>query len=135
MGSAARWREVDREFQSLLRTLGRQQPVLRPHLAQTGENESLSARLLAYFEAHGEFYVDEARGEPWLRLPLADGEEAATGVSRSGVMAGDPRLAVLILTAVIDYNLRQAEARRENIEHIDWALLLLRQASERAARR
>jgi hypothetical protein len=134
MGSDARWREVEREFRSLLQPLGRQHPVLMPHLTQTAENESLSGRLLAYFEAHGDFYVDEARGGPWLRLPLGDGVQAATGVSRAGLMAGDSRLAALVLAAVIDYNLRQTAARREDIGQIEWALSFLRQASEGAAR-
>jgi hypothetical protein len=79
------------------------------------------------FEADGEFYVD--RGGPWFRLPLDEGEWRSTGLSRSQILAGDPRLATLILAAVIDYQLHQSESRREDIQYVDGLFTLLRQAS------
>ncbi len=88
---------------------------------------ALSRQLLRSFEADGEFYVD--RGGPWIRLPLAAGEWRSTGLSRSLILAGDPRLAALILAAVVDYHLHQPEGRREDIEYVDGLFTLLRQAS------
>ena len=83
--------------------------------------------LLRLVEADGEFYVD--REGPWLRLPLVEGEWGATGVSRSQILAGDPRVAVLVLAAVIDHNLDQSNARREDIEYVDGLITLFRKAS------
>jgi hypothetical protein len=38
---------------------------------------------------------------------------------QSQILAGDPRVAVLVLAAVIDHNLHQSDARREDIEYVD----------------
>lgn len=131
-GSKARWRELDRGFQSMIVPLSRQPFVpaaLRRHLVGP-EPGSLSEPLLQYFEANGGFSIDEASGGPWMRLPLDDGEMASTGLSTSQILAGDPRLAVMVLAAVIVYNLHQAEARRENIEYVEGLFRLFRQATE-----
>jgi hypothetical protein len=91
-----------------------------------------SRELLRLFEADGEFYVD--RRGPWFRLPLIEGEWGATGVSRSQILAGDPRVAVLVLAAVIDHNLHQSDARREDIECMHGLMTLFRQASDTIGR-
>jgi len=65
--------------------------------------------------ADGEFYVE--RGGPWIRLPLGEGEWRVTGLSRSQILDGDPRVATLVLAAVIDYHLHESESRREDIEY------------------
>ena len=62
-------------------------------------------------------------------MPLVEGEWGATGVSKSQILAGDPRVAVLVLAAVIDYNLRQSPPRREEFEYVDRLITLFRQAS------
>jgi hypothetical protein len=64
--------------------------------------------LLQYFEATGNFHVDAARG-PWMTLPLAEGDMQSTGLSRSQILVGDPRVALLVLAAIIDYNLYESE--------------------------
>jgi len=136
-GSKAHWRELDREFQSMVRGLDPRLPIpeeLRQHLAQFEPDGSLSGLLLRYLEANGEFYVDGAGRGPWISLSLVDGETHSTGLSRSQVLAGDPGLAVLILAAVIDYNLSQSEARREDIGYMDAMFALFRQASDTAGR-
>ena len=132
-GSKARWQELDRGFQSMMPTLSRRLFVpeaLMRHLEQFEPGGTLSEQLLAYLEANGNFYVDEARGGPWISLPLVDGEMASTGLSTSQILAGDPRLAALVLAAVIDHNLYQAEARREDIEYVDSVFTLFKQATE-----
>lgn len=110
--------------------------ALRDELQQPFErmasNGRSSRELLRLFEADSEFYVD--RGGPWLRLPLTEGEWGASGVSRSQVLAGDPRVAVLVLAAVIDHNLHQSDARREDIEYVDGLMTLFRQASDNIGR-
>ena len=129
-GSKARWRELDRGFHAMIPSLSRQPFVpaaLKRHLAGS-EPGTLSKPLLQYFEANGGFYIDEATGGPWMRLPLVDGEMAATGLSASQILAGDPRLAVMVLAAVIDYNLHQTEARREYIDYVEGLFGLFRQA-------
>jgi hypothetical protein len=130
-GSKTRWRELDRGFRSMVEPLSRQPFVpaaLRRHLAGFAPG-GLSEPLLRYFDANGGVYVDEASGGPWLRLPLGDGGMASTGLSTSQILAGDPRLAVMVLAAVIDYNLHQTEARRENIEYVEGLVSLFRQAT------
>ena len=94
------------------------------------EPGSVSGPLLQYCEANGGFSIDEASGGPWMRLPLDDGEMASTGLSTSQILAGDPRLAVMVLAAAIDHNLHQTEARRENIEYVEGLFRLFRQATE-----
>ncbi len=137
-GSKARWRELDRGFQRMIPPLGRQLFVPRAlmrHLTQFEPGGSLSKPLLQYFEASGNFYVDEVTGGPWISLPLADGKMASTGLSTSQILAGDPRLAALVLAAVIDYNLYQTETRREDIEYVEEIFRLFRQATEAAGHR
>ena len=60
---------------------------------------------------------------------------ASTGFSTSQILAGDPRLAALVLAAVIDHNLYQTEARREDIEYVDKVFTLFKQATEAIERR
>ena len=129
-GSKAQWRALEREFQSMIRGLSARLVVRREFqrpLEKFASNGTLSQQLLRSFEADGEFYVD--RGGPWIRLPLAEGEWRSTGLSRAHILAGDPRLAALILAAVIDYHLHQSEARREDIEYVDGLFTLFRRAS------
>jgi len=129
-GSRAQWRALDQEFRTMVRRLSGRL-ALREELQQPLEKMASSKRssreLLRLFEADGEFYVD--RRGPWLRLPLVEGEWGATGVSRSQILAGDPRVAVLVLAAVIDHNLHQSDARREDIAYVDGLMTLFRQAS------
>ena len=136
-GSKAHWQELDREFQSMVRALDPRLLIpeeLTRHFARFEPDGSLSELLLRYLEANGEFYVDGAGRGPWISLPLVDGKAHATGLSRSQVLAGDPGLAVLILAAVIDYNLSQSEARREDIGYMDAMFALFRQASDTIGR-
>jgi hypothetical protein len=107
---------------------------LRQRLARFEPNGSLSEPLLRYFEANGDFYVDRAGRGPWMTLPLAEGETRSTGLSRSQISTGDPRVAVLVLAAVIDYHLYQSEGRREDIEYMNATFNLFRQASATVAR-
>jgi hypothetical protein len=135
-GSKAQWRELDREFRSMVRALSDRRfipEVLKEPLAHFEPNGSLSKPLLRYFEASGDFYVDAGRG-PWMTLPLVEGQKHSTGLSRSQILAGDPRVALLVLAAVIDYNLYQSEARREDIEYVDGMFVLFRQASDKIGR-
>ena len=44
-----------------------------------------------------------------MTLPLVEGETQSTGLSRSQILAGDPRVALLVLAAIIDYNLHESE--------------------------
>lgn len=130
-GSKEQWQELDREFQSMVRELSGRRFVpeaLKRNLAQFEPGGSLSDPFLRYFEASGDFHVEGGRG-PWITLPLVGGERRSTGLSRSQILAGDPRVAVLVLAAVIDYNLYQSEARREAIEYVDGMLTLFREAS------
>jgi hypothetical protein len=46
-------------------------------------------------------------------------------------LSGDPRLAALVLAAVIDYNLAQSPARREDIESVERIFTLFRQVIDR----
>ena len=88
----------------------------------------LSEQLLAYFAAHGRFYVDEDRRGPWIRLPLPEVRAEATGLSESHVLAGSHRLAFLVLAAVIDHNLYETGDRREDLEYMERIFTLFRQA-------
>ena len=128
-GTKAQWRALEREFQSTIRGLSAQLAVRRelqrPFEAFASDGR-LSRQLLQSFEADGEFYVD--RAGPWMRLQLGDGEWRSTGLSRSHILAGDARLAALILAAVIDHHLHQPETRREDIQYVDGLFTLLRQA-------
>lgn len=137
VGSKAQWRTLDREFRSVVRRVGEQLRVpdaLERHLGQSERTGALWGRLLQYLDAKGNFYVDEDGRGPWLSLSLVDGETAATGLSKTHVLDGDPRLAVLILAAVIDYNLHQSEARREDIAYVDEMVALLKRASDTIGR-
>jgi hypothetical protein len=134
-GSRAQWRALDREFWTMVRGLSGRLALraeLQQPLEEIAAHKSSSGELLRRFEADGEFYVD--RGGPWLRLPLVKGEWGATGVSSSQILAGDPRMAVLVLAAVIDHNLQQSDARREDIEYVHGLMTLFGQASDTIAR-
>ena len=135
-GSKAEWRELDIEFRTMVRALSERRfipKVLRQPLAQFEPNGSLSDRLLQYFEATGDFHVDVARG-PWMTLPLVEGETQSTGLSRSQILAGDPRVALLVLAAIIDYNLYESPGHREGIEYMHGVFTLFRQASDTISR-
>jgi hypothetical protein len=129
-GTKAQWRSLEREFQSMIPGLSARLAVrreLQRPFEEFASDGTLSRQLLRSFEADGEFYVE--RGGPWIRLPLGEGEWRATGLSRSQILDGDPRVATLVLAAVIDYHLHQSESRREDIEYVDGLFTLLRQAS------
>jgi hypothetical protein len=134
-GTSAQWRGLDREFRSMVRGLsGRlalREELQRP-FEKIADNKRSSRELLRLFEADGEFYVEQ-KG-PWLRLPLVEGEWGATGVSSSQILAGDPRVAVLVLAAVIDHNLHQSDARREDIDYVHGLMTLFGQASDAIGR-
>lgn len=135
-GSQAQWHALDMEFRTMVRALSERRfipEVLTQALALFEPNGSLSDPLLQYFEARGAFYVDAARG-PWMTLPLGEGETQSTGLSRSQILAGDPRLALLVLAAIIDYNLNESEGHREDIEYVHGMFALFRQASDTISR-
>jgi hypothetical protein len=135
-GSKAQWHELDMEFRTMVRALSERRfipEVLREPFAQFEPNGSLSDPLLHYFEASGDFYVDAARG-PWMTLPLVEGETQSTGLSRSQILAGDPRVALLVLAAIIDYNLYESAGHREDIAYVDGMFALFRQASDTISR-
>ena len=134
-GSRAQWQALTREFRTMLRGLSKPLALreeLREPLAKMASSGGASRELLRRFEADGEFYVDH--GGPWLRLPLIEGEWGATGVSSSQILAGDARVAVLVLAAVIDHHLHQSDARREDLEYVDGLLTSFRQASDTVIR-
>lgn len=135
-GSKAQWQELDLEFRAMVRVLGERRFIpeeLREPFAQFEPNGSLSDPLLQYFEANGDFHVDAARG-PWMTLPLVEGDMQSTGLSRSQILAGDPRVALLVLTAIIDYNLYESAGHREDIEYLHGMFALFRQASDTISR-
>ncbi len=135
-GSQAQWHELDMEFRTMVRALSERRFIpeaLREPFAQFEPNGTLSDPLLQYFEARGDYYVDAARG-PWMTLPLVEGETQSTGLSRSQILAGDPRVALLVLAAIIDYNLYESDGHREDIEYVDRMFALFRQASDTISR-
>ena len=135
-GSQAQWHALDMEFRTMVQALSERRFVpeaLREPFAQFEPNGTLSDPLLQYFEARGAFYVDAARG-PWMTLPLVEGETQATGLSRSQILAGDPRVALLVLAAIIDYNLYESAGHREDIEYVHGMFALFRQARDTISR-
>jgi hypothetical protein len=58
----------------------------------------------------------------------------STGLSRSQILAGDPRVALLVLAAIIDYNLYESEGHREDIEYVQGVFVLFRAASDTLSR-
>ena len=133
-GSKAHWRELDQEFQTLIRGVDWRRLVpdeaLVRQLTQQEPSGNISETLLHYFDAKGEFYIDGTGRGPWIRMPVGRGEMDSTGLSASHVLAGDPRLAVLVLAAVLDYNLHESDARREGRERLDDLFTRFRQASD-----
>lgn len=131
-GSKATWQDLDTEFQSMVGVLKHRRFIpeaLRLPLAQFAPNGRLSEPLMRYFEASGDFHADATRG-PWITLSLVEGETQSTGLSRAQILAGDPRVAILVLTAVIDYNLYQSEGRREDIAYMAEVFTLFRKAND-----
>lgn len=130
LGSGARWQAFDREFQLTMNGLGRDAGLpaeVDEYLASFVPTGRLSGQLLSYFAAHGRFSVDGERG-PWIALPAPDFQVEATGLSESQILAGSHRLAFLVLTAVIDYNLYESGDRREDVDHMERMFTLFRQA-------
>ena len=121
-GSKRHWQALEREFAATAQTVDWRR-VAPPELADAITTGALrgqsSNRLFRYFDTHGEFYVDRENRGPWMRLALADGEIYATGLSMSQVGDGDPRVAALILVAVLDYALHAQPARRGDVETVD----------------
>lgn len=132
-GARGAWQELRHGFRVLVQTLAQQPYVpaaLQDGVAQYASEGALSKQFVNYFDAHGRFFVDADGRGPWISLPLADGDVASTGLSVSQVLTGDPRLATLVLAAVIDYNLSQSPAHREDIAYVESAVRLLRQATD-----
>jgi len=136
-GSTARWRELGQGFQSSVRPLGQRPDVpdaLKKRLALYEPDGTLSKQLVEYFDANGQFFVAVDGRGPWITLPLTGGELASTGLSTAHILSGDSRLAALVLAAVIDYNLSQSPARREDIEYVERIFALFRQATDAIGR-
>jgi len=132
LGSKQQWRAYEVEFRSTAHEIGRQgmfPESVKDWLLRADSDGQLSHRLLAYFETDADFYVDPIGRGPWLRLRLSNGESQSTGVSESYLLTGSPRLAFLVLAAVIDYNLSQSEERREPVDYMNRMFGLLRQAT------
>lgn len=129
LGTAAQWREFQRELVSTARGVENDPALpaaLRAAFSHAG-NGRLSKTLLRFFQAHGGFYMDEEARGPWMRLTL-DGAPAATGLSERYVLAGDRRVAFLVLAAAIDYHLHAAAGRRESVAYMERTLALLRES-------
>jgi hypothetical protein len=129
VGATAHWQELGRGFAPIVRRLGEQPwlaDVLRQRFAAYTPDGALSADLLQFFDADGDFRVDEDGA--WITLAMPDGTTASTGLSAAQVLAGDPRVAALVLAAVIDHNLSQGEAYREDIAQVDRIFSLFAQA-------
>jgi hypothetical protein len=134
-GSKARWRELGQGFQASVRPLGQRADVpraLKRRLAFYEPDGTLSKQRVEYFDAEGSFFVAD-RG-PWITLPLAGGVLASTGLSTTHVLSGDPRVAALVLAAVIDYNLFQSQSGREDIEYVERIFALFRKATDAIGR-
>ena len=136
-GARERWRELGQGFQTLIQPIGRRPDVpgvLKKRLARYAADGTLSKQVLDYLDANGQFFIaTEGRG-PWILLPLAGGELASTGLSTSHILSGDPRVAALVLAAVLDYNLSQSQGRREDIRTVEEIFALFRQATDRIGR-
>jgi hypothetical protein len=121
----------------LVRPLGQRPDVpeaLKKRVALYEPDGTLSKQLVEYFDANGQFFVAVDGRGPWITLLLAGGELASTGLSTAHILSGDSRLAALVLAAVIDYNLSQSPARREDIEYVERIFALFRQATDAIAR-
>jgi hypothetical protein len=130
-GSASQWRELELEFRTVLRTIPWQRlvpPELVEIVDRGGRSRHLADRLFTYFENRGVITIKPDAGA-WMELPLADGETAATGVSESQVLAGDARVAVLILAAAVDDNLQGSAGRRDSFARVSLMMRLLREAA------
>jgi len=136
-GARERWRELGQGFQTLIQPIGRRPDVpgvLKKRLARYAADGTLSKQVLDYLDANGQFFIaTEGRG-PWILLPLAGGELASTGLSTSHILSGDPRVAALVLAAVLDYNLSQSQGRREDIRTVEEIFALFWQATDRIGR-
>jgi hypothetical protein len=130
-GSDGQWRELDREFRAVRSTVPWSAFAARDIADGLTRNDSgsLADRLLAYFDSRGSVEIRPQRGA-WMSLPLADGQTGRTGLSQSEILAGDPRVAALILAAVVDYNLHQRDGARDTWAHVSGAMRLLHQAAE-----
>ena len=69
-----------------------------------------------------------------MTLPLVEGDMQSTGLSKSQILVGDPRVALLVLAAIIDYNLYESEGHREDIEYVQGMFALFREASDTMSR-
>lgn len=118
-GSAERWRELAHGVQALARSLGERPEMPEPwrrRFARYEPGGTLSKQVLDYVEAEGRFFV--AGGGPWVSVRLGDAE-VSTGLSTSQILSGDTRLSVLILAAVLDYDLSQSPGRRDDIDDVE----------------
>ena len=129
VGSRAHWQELGRGFQPIARRLGRQPwltGAMKQRFASYEPDGRLSKELLRYFDADGDFRIVE--GDAWITLAMPDGTRASTGLSAAHVLAGDPRVAALVLATVIDYNLSRGGTHRQDITHVDRIFSLFTQA-------
>lgn len=106
--------------------------IASPVRAEIGVIVAESVGALGFFTRLGHEEYDWALHgfASWIRLPLVEGAYGAAGMSRSQILAGDPRVAVLVLAALIGYDLHQPDARREDIEYVDGLMTLFGQASD-----
>jgi len=88
-------------------------------------------RLLKDFDARGVFSVGVLGAGPWMTLRLSGEQEASTGLSASQIGAGDPRLALLVLSAAIDYYLAAPRQHRASAREFARLFELLRTTRER----
>lgn len=65
-------------------------------------------------------------GVPWMRLRLGNGDVGVTGLSVSQVGWGDPRVAALVLAAVLDFTLHATPEHRGNVDVVEVLLARLR---------
>jgi len=129
-GSDGQWRELDQHFRALRQAIPWTEFAthdLADELA-LADPHSLADHLFAFFERQGSITVDPRQG-PWIVLTLADGQAAGTGLSESQILTGDPRVATLILVAVVDHNLHQRGSRRDSWPRVSVMMRLLHQAA------
>jgi hypothetical protein len=127
-GSDSQWHELDQQFRALPQAVRWTECASDDLAAELGmaDPHSLADDLLALFECQGSMSIGPRRG-PWIVLTLADGKPAGTGLSESQILAGDPRVAALILVAVVDSNLHQRGGRRDSWPRVSVMMRLLHQ--------
>ena len=135
-GSDEQWRARAAEFRSLVAQVARLHVVpdnVQGIFARAAPSGALSDEVLRYLETEGRFSADEIGPGPWVSVTANDGRRLTTGLSRAHVLSGEPVAAVLVLASAIDYTLRQAPMRREEMASADELLALFRRAVSNVA--